>query len=289
MADALVLNYNDYINTSDCAIRLSSCSTICRVLVVDNHSTDDSLAKLKSIESDKIIVVSTEKNGGYGYGNNYGIRLLKAKYNSEYILLCNPDTFIEDEVIAELEIFLKKNDNYALAAPYMLDAKMKKQPNTAFHIITKKDYILSLSILFSHLGEKFRYKEIINTRQPYLDVDCLSGSLFMMNVDDMVKFGMYDENIFLYGEEYSIGMKLKQSPKKLALLPNLSFVHKHSLSISKSFNSIKKRKIQMKSRLYIIKEYYKAGPVAYSIAKVISLFSLVELFMIEIVKRIKRC
>ena len=111
----------------------------------------------------------------------------------------------------------------------------------------------------------------------------------MMNVDDMVKFRMYDENIFLYGEEYSIGMKLKQSPKKLALLPNLSFVHKHSLSISKSFNSIKKRKIQMKSRLYIIKEYYKAGPVAYSIAKVISLFSLVELFMIEIVKRIKRC
>ena len=67
--------------------------------------------------------------------------------------------------------------------------------------------------------------------------------MFMMNAKEMLKHGMYDENIFLYCEEISLAIKLKKAGKKTALLPRQYFIHNHSVSISKSYGTEIKRHI----------------------------------------------
>ncbi len=47
----------------------------------------------------------------------------------------------------------------------------------------------------------------------YKDVDGVSGSMFMMNAKEMLKHGMYDENIFLYCEEISLAIVEKGKEK----------------------------------------------------------------------------
>lgn len=288
MVDVLILNYNDYESSAECALRMSCYKIVSRILIVDNKSTDDSFARLKKIASDKILVVLTDKNGGYGYGNNYGIRYLTSKFDSKFILLCNPDTSIDENAVVYLEHFLQENKGYAIVAPFMLNGKGEKQLNTAFRVLTKWQYVFMQSFFISLSFKLFFYKKIKEQKDDVCDVDALSGSLFMMNAEKMLSKGMYDENIFLYGEETVLGMKLKSAGMKSALLTKICFIHNHSVSINKSVKGfVAKRRLQVKSHAYILKTYYKAGFVSMFVAKILFALSYVELFCVQIVKKLK--
>ena len=63
MIDVLTLNYNDALTTISFVKSIENFSCVKNILIVDNHSSDDSLERLLEIESEKIHVVQTEKNG----------------------------------------------------------------------------------------------------------------------------------------------------------------------------------------------------------------------------------
>ena len=71
-------------------------NSIDKIVVVDNCSTDNSYVQLKEFENEKIHVVQSEKNGGYGYGNNIGIDYLKNLV--DYIIVANPDVVFKESV-----------------------------------------------------------------------------------------------------------------------------------------------------------------------------------------------
>lgn len=124
------------------------------------------------------------------------------------------------------------------------------------------------------------------TNVVYKDVDGVSGSMFMMNAKEMLKHGMYDENIFLYCEEISLAIKLKKAGKKTALLPRQYFIHNHSVSISKSYGTeIKRHRLLVNSKLYVIKQWYNASIVTYVLALIMSRISLVEIGLWSLVHK----
>ena len=289
MVDVLILNYNDANTSIECAKRMENADIIRKILIVDNNSTDDSLSTLRKITSQKIETLSVDSNGGYGAGNNKGIRYLVEKYNSEYILLCNPDTIIENKVIEDLEFFLKKNRDYAIVAPFMCDCNEKKQLNTAFRIPSPIDYIMSFEILWSKYISHTFYRDILNTTTEVKDVDCVSGSLFMMDAFKMMNYGMYDEKIFLYCEELSLGMRLKKNGLKTALLPQKYFIHNHSVTISKTYKrEFQRHKLLIRSKLYIIKNYYNAKFYMRCLAYVLSGISIIEICMWSTIHEAKK-
>jgi len=277
MVDVLTLNYNDADTTIDFIIRVKEYDVINRILVVDNCSTDDSYERLQAYESGKIQVIQSGNNGGYGAGNNFGIRYLWEKYHSQYILLSNPDVIVDEKTIYELELFLKNNPDYAIAAPVMCDPQMNRQYNTAFKVPTCGEYILSLGMFASKYDRRDYYKNIDNDGSDFMQVGAVSGSMFMMNTEKMIKYGMYDENIFLYCEETVLGLKLKKAGCKTALLTRLYFIHNHSVTISKSFDSkLKRHKLLIKSKLYVIKNHYNANKLQYAFALLLAQISMAE-------------
>ena len=288
MIDILVLNYNDAFTTTCFVNSVKDYSCVRKILVVDNHSEDDSLKCLKKIETDKVIVVDSGKNGGYGAGNNFGIRYLSERFHSEYILLSNPDVIVEENVVAELEKFLRNNSEYAIAAPFMLDSNGQKQGNTAFRIPSKWEYINSINFLFRKFNDSFYYKNIVSESLKIKDVGSVSGSMFLMRVKDMLKYGMYDENIFLYCEEIVLGLKMQYASRKIALLIDHTFVHNHSVSISKKYKSLMaKQRLFMNSKLYVIRHYYHANVFERFFAFFLSKLSIVEIYLIGLLRRLK--
>mgnify|MGYP003312790820 CR=1 FL=1 len=288
MIDILVLNFNDADTTIQFVESVYDFKCVNKILVVDNCSTDNSYEKICSCTDDKVVVIRSEKNGGYGAGNNFGIRYLKEKYNSEFILLCNPDVVIDEQTCVELEIFLRNNRDYAIAAPFMLDSSRKKTFNTAFRIPRVTEYVFSLEMVFSKFLKPFYYRKNELENAKYKDVGAVSGSLFMMNVSHMLLHGMYDERIFLYCEEIVLGLKLKNAGLKTALLPKLSFIHNHSVSISKSFKSqLSRHRLFMSSKLFVIKEYFNANTFVYVVAYILSKLSLLEVRIISLIRGIK--
>lgn len=80
MVGCVVLNFNDSKTTIELLNRMKNMKSIDVIVVVDNCSTDDSFSVLKQYTSKKIQVIQSEKNGGYGYGNNCGIAFLKPEF-----------------------------------------------------------------------------------------------------------------------------------------------------------------------------------------------------------------
>lgn len=285
MVDVLTLNYNDADTTIDFVHSVENYGTIGHILIVDNCSTDDSYQRLKEMENQKIRVIRTDHNGGYGAGNNFGIRYLAQHNWSNYVLQCNPDVIITEKAIYNLARFLHSHPDYAIAAPFMLNKFGKKEMESAFPIPTKWQYILSLDIIYNKIFHPGIYEELDLCLHDFIPVGAVAGSLLMLNLSNMIRGGMYDEHIFLYCEEISLAIKLKKSGLKSAILPKETFIHNHSVSITKTYKSaLARRRLLNKSKLYVIKHYYRSGPFSNLIAWFLAHLSLLEIRIISLIK-----
>ena len=286
MIDILVLNYNDAVTTASLVESVKGYSCVRKILVVDNHSADDSLNVLRTLENDKIVVVDSGRNGGYGSGNNFGIKYLCSNFNSEHILICNPDVSISEDSILKLSLFLKYNDEYAIVAPLM------NIPGKGLRYGALKEagilpFIMSVEMIFS---KKFSplYLDISDMKeQNFVDVFSVAGSLFMIDARKMVDTALYDENMFLYFEEFVLGKRCKQNKFKVALLPRLSFIHNHSVSISKSYKStLNRQKVYLRSYRYVVKHYFEGNVFYRVLSYVLSAVSLFEIFVWSRLKKL---
>ena len=279
MIDILVLNYNDAVTTTAFIKSVFDFSCVRKILVVDNHSTDDSLTALKDLENDKVIVVDAGKNGGYGAGNNFGIRYMYENYHSEYILVCNPDVIISEETLSKLSEFLKNNSGYAVSAP-MMNIPGKGTCYSAYKKVGILPFIMSVEIFFSKVFSPLYMNVSKKTSSRYIDVFSVAGSLFMIDVEKIIDSGLYDENIFLYFEEFVLGRRCEMMKYKIALLPSLAFIHNHSVSISKSYRSVlKKQFVYLRSYRYILKHYFDSNIFHRTLSYMMSMVSLFEVFV----------
>ena len=67
------------------------------IIVVDNHSFDDSCILLKN-EFPEIKLIENQKNVGFSVAVNQGIDVAKG----EYVCFLNPDTLIQDDTFIKL-------------------------------------------------------------------------------------------------------------------------------------------------------------------------------------------
>ena len=139
----VVLNYNDYETTMTLLENIRNYQVFDNIVIVDNCSTDDSFELLRRNQNEKIRVIQTEKNGGYGYGNNIGIRYSYEQLNSSYILIINPDVEFDEECILELLRVLINNKDVAVCSAIPKQPNGEFQPLVAWRVPKKIEYILS--------------------------------------------------------------------------------------------------------------------------------------------------
>lgn len=253
----VILNYNDADTTINLIDEIKDYSNLDHIIIVDNLSTDNSFGKLKEKESTKVTVIHSDKNGGYGYGNNIGIKKAHNDFHSDYIIIANPDVHFTEKNIQTMAEELEYNKETCIVAPRALKPNLENQTLIAWKIQSLWDYALSASMIYI----KFFSKKYYNLNQfkdkNRVEVDVVPGSLLMVNAEHMISHGMYDEGIFLYGEEETLALKFRKEQLKTVLLLNETYIHEHSVSISKSFpKAIKQKRMNLDSRLYLLKNYY---------------------------------
>lgn len=277
----VILNYNDYDTTFDMIQRIKDFKELDLIIIVDNHSNDNSFEKLKKLENNKIIVIQTDKNKGYAYGNNYGLKYLKSK-KIDYVIISNPDVIVSENVIKKLKIDLK-DDNITLVAPKILErgeySKGWKIPNF------KEDLISNITYFHKYAKKMLSYDETYY-KDELVSVDVVSGCFFMIKYDRFEEIDFFDTNTFLYYEENILGCKLKKLKFKSYLDTSIEVKHNLSVSVNKNFNSIKKYKILKQSQIYYEKNYKKLNILGIIILKIfyyISLFiSYIHVFILSL-------
>lgn len=269
MITLLIVNYNNASQVVDYVDRVCGFPEINHILIIDNASTDDSLTFLETISSSKVEVVSSGKNGGYGYGNNFGIRYAAEIYHSDIVLISNADVYYEQALIQTLENYMRLK-HVAVTAAVMTEPDGKNV--YPWKVPSGWQYILDgVPILHRFVKSSDYQHDFFTTQEEAIEVECVPGSLLMVNVADFLEIDGYDEDIFLYCEETCLGYKLKSAQKKTVLLTSSSYVHDHKRN---SNQLLKQRKAIWDSRKIFIRKYYNFSNFDMLLANLLEHFDL---------------
>ena len=184
------------------------------MVVVDNNSTDcDTMfGKLKTLWGEDIILIKNSSNGGYGQGNNVGIR----RCSAPLVLIMNPDVRLVCPIFHKaIDRFSKDKSMCMLGMKQWLTLE---EPSTnSFTCTYRMNGYLStiLSALCTRLD--FYIAKYMH----------FSGSCFFINKAMFEAVGLFDESVFLYGEEDDIHYRLMHRFKdcKMKYDKSLKYLH----------------------------------------------------------------
>lgn len=253
----IIVNYNDFTSTEKLIHNIKNYRIIDKIVVVDNHSSDDSARKLKQLKLPKLKVIINEENKGYSYAINIGAKYLIEEYKECNIIISNADVIIDKEEDIEILIKLLHRKNVGIVAPTILERKTKnrgwKNPTP------KQEIVLNLAYIHRFFRKKYLYYDEDYYQGDFSIVDVLSGCFFLIQSKTLQAVNYLDDHVFLYYEENILAKKL-QVKKKINLVSNkVTIIHNHSVTIDKSLKRIKKYKAQKKSQYYFEVEYNNAS------------------------------
>lgn len=283
---AIIVNYNEAKDTEKYVKNISKYEIINRIVVVDNLSaTIGAFEKLKELEDGKVTVIQTQKNGGYDYGNNFGVKYLQSQNEEyDYIIISNPDIEITEEAIKHCLDVIDKDEKIAVIAPRMFNKEERPIRRSCWKMRTFwMDVVHStriLELLFYKILKSGEYNEK-DYQNEILEVEAISGAFFIIRSNVLKEIDYLDENVFLFYEEDILAKKLAEKSYKTISLNSEKFIHYESQTIGKTFNYYNKMNRLYKSKIYYHKNYNKINTAQVMFFSILNVCRKIEL-LIEI-------
>ena len=274
----VILNYNTPESTINLVNEISDFVNLNAIIVVDNHSTDDSAERLKLLkDNNKVKLILAPKNGGYSYGNNIGMREC-AKQNVDIAFIANPDISIKEKDFDLIRASLIDSDYSLLqGVQYQPDGSVDDVP--VQFLYTYWDYIRDCFYIGRRIRD-LREPKCIDYNKPIQPMTMFRGSCFAIKVKDFERVGGFDEHVFLYCEETILSHKLLEAHLKIGLSTGARYLHTGSESINAIFNKNASRMCLLyKSIYYYNLRYNKIGIVKKIILKLSIGVSTIEFYI----------
>ena len=276
----VILNYNDAETTLNLVSSIKGYSLIDHIVIVDNCSTDDSWESLSCQNAGKVHVVKSPRNGGYGFGNNVGLRYSADVLHVDYSIVANPDVLFDENCVRKFIQTLQEDPSVAVVS-----AKQSNSPDCAWKDCSILQYILATSLFFEVWLKIRSYPKNYFIGKDSVPVFAVPGSLLMVDLKKMLQYGMYDEDFFLYYEEFVLAQKFANAGLKTILRLDCSYVHNHHVSISKAYNRwSQQHAILLNSAELFLKKYKKAGILQMFFARIWFVYTKIEFLLYDVYK-----
>ena len=197
----IIVTYNSEKDIFDCVRSIQEYADIpfseIELIVVDNNSLepDKMFMELRNLWGDDIVLIKNSRNGGYGQGNNVGIR----RASAPVILIMNPDVRLASPFFAKpLEAFAK--DERLI----MYGMKQWYTPSLPSQSSFSCTYRMNGYLRTVLEGCCNRFNLFIPSLMH------LSGSCFYVRKAAFEAIGLFDETVFMYGEEDDIRWRFEQ-------------------------------------------------------------------------------
>ena len=260
----VIVNYNDFENTNKLINNIKKYKTIDEIIIVDNCSTDNSC---KDLQTKKITLLKTDKNKGYGSAINYAAKYCEEKYKDCNLIVSNSDIEIKkEEDLKELLNIINNSKDIAIIAPKINQHGIISCGWRIPNII--EAIMLNIPKFNKYYENKFINNNLNDFDKPIKEVEVVSGCFFIIKLSSLSKINYFDEKIFLYYEENTISVKLKEINKKIVINTNVEVLHNHSQTINKSYNEYNKLKELKKSQYYFYKEILKSNKILLYLLKI---------------------
>lgn len=241
------------------------------VWVVDNASTDDSAAMVKS-RFPQVRLIENTDNVGFAGANNQAI----IQSAGEYVLLLNPDTEVKPGALQNMAIWLDAHSETGGVGPLLLNADGTLQPSCYPAPTLSREFwrLLHLDWLKPYGSYDMTGWD---TRVPR-EVDVLQGACLMVRRGVLEKVGMLDETYFIYSEEVDWCYRIRQAGWSLWWEPHAQVIHYGGQSTRQVKTEMFLRLYQGKV-LYFRKHYGRPTAFLYKLVLFISALPRLLLFL----------
>ena len=176
------------------------------VVVVDNHSHDDTVAYISSRFPD-VKLVDSMHNLGFARANNIAIR----QTESQYVLLLNPDTIVGERVLREALSFMDDHPQAGGVGVQMQNAdgtKAMESRRGLPTVLTAFYKMCGLCRRYPHSRRFGRYyMSYLSWDEPH-QIEVISGAFCLLRRAALDRIGLLDETFFMYGEDIDLSYRL---------------------------------------------------------------------------------
>jgi hypothetical protein len=189
------------------------------VVVVDNHSTDDSVERIRAAFGDTVVIIEMPTNRGFAGGMNAGIRYA-LQQGAQSVLLLNNDTILDRSMIRHMMQAASDYPAAALLGPAIYYAH---QPQALWrcadneHPLLPVPVKLSARALAQAAGQPFR-------------ADYITGCAMLVRREVFKTTGLLDPRYVMYFEDADFCRRARRDGFQVWCVPQARMWHKVSAS-----------------------------------------------------------
>ena len=181
-----------------CLTSLRNSSVPVDVLVLDNLSQDDTLARLHT-DFPEVKVIANDANLGFGRANNIGIQhAIQNGYDA--VLLLNQDAWIQPDTISKLVDACTRNPQYGILSPVHLTGSGQG--------------------IEHGFAEYIGCHELRNLPQePLREVSFIDAAIWFLPIKTLKEVGLFAPIFYHYGEDKDLTNRMTHYGWKTGYLP----------------------------------------------------------------------
>jgi GT2 family glycosyltransferase len=223
---AIIVNYNAGELLHRCVNSLLKCPQEIEIIVVDNASTDGSLAPLQGLSGVRII--NNPVNVGFAAACNIG----SGAASGPFLLFLNPDCFFEPDALSQLLLVMHADERVGLATGLLMNLDGTEQVGGRRAAPTPwRSFVRAFGLVrFCHRWPQLFFDFNLH-KQPLperpIEVEATSGACMLIRREAMDDVGDWDEEYFLHCEDLDLCMRFRQKEWKILFVPQALFIHDH--------------------------------------------------------------
>lgn len=269
MTAIIILNWNGADDTLACLESLAKAEGVFCVYVVDNGSSDDSLARIgKWIDGHEemdVCLVPLDRNYGFARGNNLGLEKAR-KENPDSYLLLNNDTEVRPDFLVQLKAFSKKHPEYRAMTPKI-------------NFFYDKQKIWNCGGKLSFGFRKYYYAGEPNSavrEVDYIPISFVTGCALFFYPELLDEEGHLLTERFFFGEEdFEFSLRMKKQGVPMACVLNSLIYHKVGASGNK-MNSVGKLYMHYLNRFIDVRLHM--GKLSYGLWRLLNIPLVIRYF-----------
>jgi GT2 family glycosyltransferase len=250
----IIVNYNvkHFLEQCLAAVRLAAKGLELEVLVVDNNSSDGSVAYLQPLYPE-VRFIALDHNPGFAKANNLAFQ----QCSGRYVLFLNPDTIIAEDTLSKTLMFMEAHPDAGALGIRMIDGSGRFLPESKrgfpspFTSFCKQ---LGLHKLFPHSKIFARYYLGHLPNHETNEVEVLAGAFMLLRKDVLDSVGSFDEQFFMYGEDIDLSYRITLAGWKNYFFADSTIIHFKGESTAKQ--SLQYVKVFYQAMLLFVKKHF---------------------------------
>jgi GT2 family glycosyltransferase len=222
----IVVNHNAGALLSECVKAVLR--SVEQVVVVDNHSADDSMQHLMGLfgSDPRLTTVYSKANKGFAGGCNLGMDAA----TEPFLLFLNPDCIVGEHAVKHIYQAIYQDPSVGMVGGLLTNIDGSEQGGgrravpTPWRSFVRAFGLTRLSSRWPKLFFDFHMH-----RQPLpdhpIDVEAISGALMLVRRSALEALGAWDEAYFLHCEDLDLCMRFRQRGWRIVFVPHAPVVH----------------------------------------------------------------